>query len=418
MSYSIDLFKNLPSFDSWESLKEWLTSSEGGKLRVIEPRDSSFAIIRYVKGQSTKFDWFRSVVVDKSRRIPVCVAPPKASTLNEESVNEADVAEEFVDGTMINLFLVKGETKVHMATRSRLGGNTRFYENGKTFEEMLNEALKENSIERLEDIVPDLTDSTEACFISLVLQHPSNRIVKNISKPTFVIIHQGTVSSDGIVQIQENAEDFKCVVKKEAGYVDFFEVQPYNLQAVRAAKTIEAWVTQYAQEKGFGWQGLVLKDGRGKRWRVRSQVYETVRRIRGNESSPLERYARLRRTRTVEQYLAFYPEDHEVFYEIEGQLRKNTRQLVQLYADAFRSRKTPYHELPWPYKHHVSVLHNLFKTSLREIGKKVDLDEVIRYVNTLPVEDLANMMKVHSMTPSQPKNLTVTVTEEKREVNA
>jgi hypothetical protein len=122
-----------------------------------------------------------------------------------------------------------------------------------------------------------------------------------------------------------------------------------------------------------------------------------VRRIRGNESSKEERFARLRKTRGMTQYLAFYPEDREAMYELEGLLRKNTRQLYTFYGDVFRGRKTPYHELPWPYKHHVSVLHNLFKDVLRAQSKKVTLEEVVKYVNGLGLEDLVNMTKVHSL---------------------
>jgi hypothetical protein len=161
---------------------------------------------------------------------------------------------------------------------------------------------------------------------------------------------------------------------------------------------VKDWVSAQALERGFGWQGLVLKDGAGNRWRQRSEVYETVRRLRGNTSTSAERYANQRRARTTEQYLSFYPEDRDAFYNLEGLLRKNTRNLFHFYVDTFRSRKTAFHELPWPYKHHVSVLHNYYKNTLREQKKKVDLQEAIRYVNTLANEDLANMMKEHVLT--------------------
>jgi len=99
----------------------------------------------------------------------------------------------------------------------------------------------------------------------------------------------------------------------------------------------------------------------------------------------------------MDQYLAFFPEDRETLYELEGRFRKNTKQLFQFYTDVFRSRKTAYHTLPWPYKHHVSVLHTMFKDVLKALGKKVDLEEVIRYTNGLGLEDSANMAKVHKL---------------------
>jgi hypothetical protein len=217
-----------------------------------------------------------------------------------------------------------------------------------------------------------------------------------VEKPIFYIVHQGWVFPDGRVEITEDAADFRCETSAD-DEDGFFEIPGYNLEAVRAAKTVKDWVAKQSQERGHNWQGVVLKDGKGNRWRVRSDIYETVRRIRGNESTAAERFARLRKTRTVDNYLVFYPEDRDVFYALEGRLRKNTRNLSHFYNDVFRSRTTPYHELPWPYKHHVSVLHNLFKDTLRAQGKKVDLEQVIRYVNGLGQDDLVNMLKEHKL---------------------
>lgn len=387
MPYTTDVFTNWRAFESWSALKDWLQSADGGKLRIVEPKESVYALVRYVKGQSDfskpHVAWCRSVVVDTATRLPVCVAPPKASKFAEDVAAAAVQAEEFVDGTMINIYKVKGG-EPSLATRSRIGGKGRFYDGGATFEEMMGGIVTDHSK------ILKADDSASAVFTSIVLQHPSNRIVKSIETAGIQIVHQGSVASDGVVTIEEDAGEFHSELDADT------EIQPYNLEAIRGAKSVEAWVSQQAQERGFGWQGLVLKDGKGGRFRVRSQVYETVRRIRGNESSAEERFARLRKTRGMTQYLAFYPEDREAMYNLEGQLRKNTRQLYTFYGDVFRGRKTPYHELPWPYKHHVSVLHNLFKDVLRAQSKKVTLEEVVKYVNGLGLEDLVNMSKVHS----------------------
>lgn len=392
MTYTLTHFRSwMSNFSSWEDLRTWLQGEEGGKLRVIEPKHSPYALVRYVKGQSdfTKehVGWCRSVVVNKETRRVMSVAPPKASAITESTLSEATVAEEFVDGTMINLFRKSDTEEVELATRSRINANSRFYEGGPSFAEMLQEAMNGAKLSSIIECV----DTAYAEFTSVVVQHPKNRIVKRVDKPTFVILHQGWVGEDGSVIIHEDSADFHT----EGEHSDTIAL-PYKLERISGAKSVEAWVAEQAQTRGFGWQGVVMKDGKGKRWRVRSQVYETVRRIRGNESSVEERYARLRKERTMNQYLAFYPEDREVLYEIEGRLRANTRQLLRFYGDVFRARKTPYYELPWPYKHHVSVLHNEYKEKLKALKQTVDMAAVVSYVNTLELADLANMMKKHS----------------------
>jgi hypothetical protein len=379
MSYSIDVFSQWSSHNSWDSLKIWLTSPQGGNLRVVDPLDKSpYAIIRYIKEQSDfnqpHVPWCRSVIIKKETRSIVCVAPPRASKFTESDLDSVIVAEEFLDGTMINIFRENVDALPVITTRSRIGGESRFYDGSLTFAQMLKDA-----VENINDILPS---SDKPTFVSVVLQHPKNRIVKNIEKPTYHIVHQGSVNSDGTVTISETTET----------------IPKYNLNAIRGAKNVEAWVTQQSQQQGFGWQGLVLKDGKGRRWRLRSQVYETVRRIRGNESGSTERFARLRLANTVDQYVVFYPEDRETFYTLEGNLRKNTRQLLHFYKETFRTHKIEYKQLPWPYKHHVSVLHNLYKDMLRAKNQFIDLPAVIRYVNGLSVEDLVNMTKVHNIT--------------------
>jgi hypothetical protein len=397
MPYELDVFKSWPTMSSWEELKNFLISEAGGLLRVVEPRDSAYALIRYKKGVSNfnlaHVPWCRSVVVHKDSRLPVCVSPVKSDVITDSSVNDATVAEELIDGTMLNVFHAAGDESVVVSTRGRLGADKSFYSGSPSFRSMLDEAMVSQGVNTFADMLPSNTSSLHR-FTSTVLQHPANRIVKSIDTPSFAIVHQGWVTGDGSVFIEEDASEFNYVSSKET---DNSEIQPYNIESVRSAKTVKDWVSTQAQTRGFGWQGLVLKDGKGRRWRQRSEVYETVRALRGNELTPGERYARLRKTRVVDQYLAFYSEDKQTLYDLEGLLRNNTRQLLNFYVDVFRSRKTLFHELPWPYKHHVSVLHNYYKNTLRNNNVKVDFTEVVKYVNNLSMEDTVNMLKKHNL---------------------
>jgi hypothetical protein len=399
MPYTITCFRNWATdHASWESLSQWLQSEQGGKLRIVDPRNAGYAIVRYVKGQSDfekeHVPWCRSVVINKTTRLPVSIAPPKGKPVTNSSPNTAQsiTAEEFMDGTMVNIFQDGDGETVQMATRSRVGGGGAFYQTGRTFEEMCKDALQVNHGLKFDDLVQNKAVEQSASFTSIVLQHPSNRIVKQIHSPTFAIVHQGLVEADGTITIEEDPAKFQTKGESKGE-----TIQTYAVASIRAAKSVVSWVAQQAQERGFGWQGVVIKDGNGNRWRIRSQVYETVRRIRGNESTHEERYARLRKARMVDQYLAFYPEDREQLYEIEGRFRKHTKQLAHLYGEVFRAKKIAYNDLPWPYKHHVSVLHNLYKDTLRKEGKKITLEEVIVYVNGLSLEDTHNMMKEHTL---------------------
>lgn len=401
MSYTIHAFTNWVGFDSWATLRNWLLSPEGGKLRIVEPSNSPFALVRYVKGQSDfslpHVRWCRSVVVDKERRLPVCVSPPKGNLLTDEIVhtlhseNGDSFVEDFVDGTMMNVYSTDGETGV--STRSRIGATkSKFYKEGTSFRLMFDEALKEHGVVTYDQILPEFVNDVASVFTSVVLQHPKNRIVTPVSKPTYKIVHQGRVFPDGRVELSEHS--FRHAAQYDTSN-PYFVIGNYKLDQILNKGGLEKWVRDRSAQNGFGWQGCVARDGKGNRYRIRSQGFEAVRHIRGNEPSVEERFARLRKSRQQSQYLAFYPEDTQPFYEVEGVLRSNTRRLLGEYIATFRTRKVPYNELVWPYKHHVSVLHNVYKDILKPQGKKVTLEEVIHYVNSLGVEDLANMCKQH-----------------------
>jgi len=389
MPYQVNVFQNwVSSYKSWDELKGWLTSEAGGLLNVMEPSNSKYALVRYVRNVS-KMDgaphvrWCRSVIVDKESRVPISVSPPKSSELNEASATSAVVAEEFVEGTMMSIFHSAGDEAVGVATRGRIGADKSFYETSPTFRSMLDDAMKSQSV-GFDDVLPS---SGLHRFATVVLQHPQNRLVKNVISPCVYVVQQGWVEADGTVHIEEDSSLFK----KE------LVVPTYSLESVHGAKSVKEWVTAQSKSRDSGWQGLVIKDRQGNRWRERSESYETVRRLRGNDSTSKECYTRLRKTKSVEQYLALYPAEKTSFYDLEGMLRKNTRNLYRFYVDTFGTRKVLFHELPWPYKHHVSVLHNYFKDVLRKDKKRVELETVIHYVNSLNFLDTVNMLKEHKL---------------------
>jgi hypothetical protein len=385
MTYTVDHFASwAEKHSTWNSLREWLVSAEGGKLRIVEPKTSPYALIRYVKESSdlskSHVRWCRSVLIHKESRQIRSVAPPRGEDLSETTtIPETLSLETFEEGTMITIFrdLQNGVT---LSTRSRVGAKGRFYDNGPTFESMLKDAL--GSVE-VESLLPPLlaSEGSVAVFATVVVRHPENRIVAPVEKPTAVLIHQGTIRKTGAVELNESPS-----VIGISG--------PSSLEVSgKTFKALERSLTEMAHEKGQFWQGAVLRDGSGNRYRWRNPSYVLIKNLRGNESNPGERFARLRKTRTLDQYKMVFNGESKALYEMEGNLRKNTRQLFHFYCDVFKARTTQFYRLPWPFKHHVSVLHNMFKNELFKQGKKVDLEVVIRYVNGLTNEDLANFTK-------------------------
>ena len=375
---SADLFN--ANGANWETLKTSLT--ERG-LRVIDPKEGSYAIVRYdrAKGEVTDDQkLFRSVVYSKETCTVVCVAPTKSSVISEvQWPLSVHSVQDFVDGVMINIFW-HGGSEAQVVTRSRLGADNKFYSE-LSFLDMLKEAVPD-----LETLKPFVDQATQ--FVSLVLQHPANRVVTEVKEARVNIVHAGFVLEDGSVRIEEDAISWLPAVQK-------FGVSERTLSAESLAslEALTANVQEQASTLGYMWQGYCLKDGAGKRWRIRNKEYSQVKSLRGNESDAVSRFSRVRSSRCLKRYLKYYPEDETTFYKLEGGLRQATRKLLGLYVDTFKFKKQEFSTLVWPYKHHVSVLHNQFKEVLKPQKKTVDLAYVIEYINGLSVEDMANLFK-------------------------
>lgn len=372
------------------NLEEFKTRIQEGahKLRVIVPAAGRFGIVRYVKGQSdfthAETGYARSIVFEKDTGRVVCVAPSKSASIvmNEwkiPQINDWDnivCAEEFMDGTMINLFQLAGDSTIHIATRSRIGGDTTFYAGGPSFEKMLRDACPQ-----LDTFFEGQhLDGFYSRFASILLQHPSNRIVVPIAKPAMYVVMAGMVSTDGIIHVDNGAfADYR------PPRVDISYIQSMG---------IHRWLQDRQMSFGIATQGVVLYRKDGTRLKYRTQLYNSVRELRGNESLAYERFARIRKANALRKYIHYYPEDKEVFYDLEGRLRTQTHTLYKMYADTFITRTLAFASCPWPFKHHVSVLHNIYKETLKGRGCKIGLDQVVSYVNSLSVEDTANLLKL------------------------
>lgn len=380
MSYS-NLTEFMHTTPSWDIAKEAFLQKM--KLRIVEPPNADYAIVRYVKDQSDFTDSavpeFRSIVIHKPTNKVVCVAPPKSKPYNTENVeNKVVHAQEFIDGTMLNIFRdVDGIIKV--SSRSRIGvAKTKFSE--MTFQEMVNDALSITPIKHYSELIPEGWSS-----VSIIFNHIQNRIVCPVVLPKVYIVSMSKIANDGtITTIYNDYPESHSI----------YAVPSYDLNAV--GQTIES-INQYVLMKSLAqkhaWQGIVLYTDTGDRVKIRNSFYLSVKILRGNDVSMEDRYSRLRRGKNIKQYLDYFPEDKDIFYEMENRLRNNTKKLYELYVKTNITHEIKYEDLGWPFKFHVSVLRRRYKELLKEMKEKVSLAYVITYVNNLSDEDGANILK-------------------------
>jgi hypothetical protein len=376
---SIRIFADLRAkYVSWDALKTFLTGEDGGRLLIVG--EGPKVIIRYDKKASNfqipYVHAFRSVIWDTVANIPVSIAPFKAS---EGEPFGANVIQDFVEGTMIHAYRTNQDSEVQLSTRTKLGAKTRFYSR-RNFDELVRETPQWPS---LQTILPVGSEQYVYTFANIVLQHPEHRIVANIKEPRLYITSIGSVKSDGSVEIQENPELWSPNAAALAP--DTIVAPSMNITEGSSA----ALLTQQMAIRGWTWQGLVFKNTSSlQRWRLRSPIYTPVRDLRGSEADSYTRFLRLRHNNQLHHYIAYFPEEEKEFYELEGKLREQTREIFRLYNAVHRAPKPDRKSLKdvaWPFNKYVYTLHSLYMSQLKPIGQPLSIENVIQYVNALPV---------------------------------
>jgi hypothetical protein len=386
MSYQITTFQELKtSYPTWDALETYITSPEGGTIRSVG--QDRYRILRYTKGISDlkvpHGKWMRSVVWDTHSNLPVCVAPPKAENGDVPTGGMVYTSEDFMDGMMINVFrTVDAPNELQIATRTQIGAGGKFYSD-KSFAQLFEEALVAMNVTK-EDILNHLFAVNEmfpSSFASLVLQHPEHRVVSRCRTPRLWIVHSGVVSREGGVSINELAVEWP----------DRFKI-PLSTMTFSDDNALSNHFDSTCKERGWFYQGMVFKDSKGKRWRMRNPNYLYLRSLRGSEATSVERFLRLRSESKVTEYLKHYGEDRQTFWDFEQMLRVKTQEVFDSYCAVHKSREKKLEDLPWAVKPCVFKLHSHYLEHLRPNNEKVYMKHAVELVNNLALYEQKRLL--------------------------
>jgi len=372
---STSVFSTLISeYKTWSALSAYLMSEAGGSLRIYDRStpENPFALVRYVKGKSdlskTHVRAFRSVVWDTLENRPVSVTPFKSES--GESLPESDpiqgfTVERFVDGVMIGAFFDRYADQWRIHTRSALDANTRFYSQFTTFAKMFYQAVPADTW---------LFLNKELSY-TWVLQHPENRIVVPVSRPTVTLIQAVAIAPDSAVSLMSTVPTNLKIQGEFASWTD-----------VRAR--LADWNTQFKH----GAQGIVVKElSTGQRWKIRTAEYNRVRQLRGNTARRDYLWLTMWRAGNLREYLALFPEERGPSNMLIEQWKKVTSDVFHFYTDVFKARTLQKTAIPPKYRPFVYGLHSLFMETLKPTGKTVVWKTALEFMNG---RDVAQMLFV------------------------
>ena len=382
--------------NSISEFNQLINNNEMTDLNILNKHEcqvkgNNYKVIRYNKNiLSTSliptYGLCRSIILNSENKV-LSFSPPKSIPtdefiINYDSDDESLIVEEFVEGTMINVFWDDkcGLTGCwEIATRNSVGAETSFYKyvHAKTFRTMFLEALLVNNL-NLDMLNRDYS-------YSFVLQHPENRIVVPFVKPQLYLVAVYLITQ----------------IRKPEEKLDIVNVFPANMRVVKENELWKNTTIKFPQQYSFksyceliekyasmntpyNILGVVIYSTKtGERCKIRNPVYEQVRVLKGNQPKLQYQYLVLRNQGKVVDYLKYYPESKKNFSQFRDQVHLFTNTLFSNYLLCYVKKEKPLTEFSEQYRSHMFKLHQIYISELREKKLFVTNTVVIKYVNSL-----------------------------------
>ena len=356
--------------------------------------NQTYKIVRYNKDILAMdliptYGLLRSVIINSDNQV-VGFAPPKSLPADHfikkyETRSDYIIAQEFVEGTMINVFYDQSASSWKIATRNTVDAEVSFYkkENGKTFKNMFEEACKENNF-NLETL------NSHFCY-SFVLQHPDNRIVVPFSKPQLYLVEAYEITNDqkGFVVIPQNISAVRTNGQWSQTTIRFPEVYEFTTYSELIEKFASA-------NTPYNIMGIVIKNMiTNERTKIRNPIYEEVRHLKGNQTKLQYQYLTLRSEGKLPEFLKYYPENKKDFSECRTQVHIFTNALHYNYLACYVRKEKPLGEFGPQFRTHMFNIHQQFINDLRPHKLFVTNTVVQKYVNNLHPSLLMHSLNYH-----------------------
>jgi hypothetical protein len=336
---------------------------------------------------------YRSVIVSANK--VVVYSPEKSLDFEKFTAKYPDTndcwIEDFVDGTMINVFYDNANETWEIATKSTVGANMVFFNDIKNYD-IFNDETKEeqpNNItfrsmffESCKFCKFDINSLDKKYSYSFIMQHPYNRIVTPIKTPLLYLLkvyHIDNTNFPIVSIVEKNIQEFVSSRPSVFANTGIHLINKYPIT------TSYEDFNRYFNGRfaPFHCVGSIIYNVDGTRTKIRNVNYEDVRKLRGNQPKLQFNYYALKKDGKIKEFLHYYPEHIILFNKFKQSMFEYTHQLHTNYVNCFIKKEKPLKDYAFQYKNHMYKLHQQYKTELKVAGKVVDKKAVINYVNDL-----------------------------------
>lgn len=332
---------------------------------------------------------WRSVVYSDRLNI---FSPPKAFRLDEfmnrYSITDCGV-EEFVEGTMINLFYDKGIDNWEIASKSSIGGNVTFFQDQPTFSELFNDICSDLDI--------DINKFSQEYSYSFVIQHPKNKFVIPIKEKRLYLIAMYKIDCDNL-KVTEILPIHRCETDNPILSLDSDILTKLSFPSVYYYKydiSYSALIDEFgSMNTNIYVMGVVIHHINGARTKIRNPNYDYLKCLRGNNNKLQYQYLCLRKLKNIKEYLQYFPENHNKFNTYRRQIHLFTNSLYKNYISCYIKKEKPLKEFSPQFTTHMYNIHQHY-LSIRDQNGYINKLIVINYVNQLESAKLMYTLNYH-----------------------
>ena len=318
---------------------------------------------------------FRSVVLNEDCKV-IGFSPPMCETKDVVlDVDNIQFAEEFVEGTMVNVFYNSANDvqSWEFSTKNTISPVEK--PAGKCFRSMFLEACANANL-NFDDL------PKEYCY-SFVMKHPDNVIVAPVKNTALYII---------AIYLVKNSDDLSAATAYEMErsvlrWSSFSKVShPARLGMKKGQGDFDKIVKTYASTDSlYYYPGVMFRTFSGERFKLRNPNYEMVKNTKGLSARSEFVYLHLKQLGYVRKHFERCPEDELTFFDFQSNLYNYTSSLHKNYLDCYIYKKMSLKDFPIKYRNNMYKLHNDYLHVLKPEGKRVTLSHVVQFVNNLSV---------------------------------
>jgi hypothetical protein len=373
------------------------------KICTNQDTNQNYTIVGYDKSNYTDIDrqtvgLLRSVVYNDIGQV-VVYSPQSSINVKDELFIQTFpmYPQEYIDGTMINVFWDENINDWEIATSRCVGANLGFYIKpySMTFREMFFETCEDIGLD-LNVLLKDINGNRLS--YSFVLQHVNNRIVTPIYINALYLINIYEIKQDSNSLIiyphpPQLSQDFPEVyhailpntyIQTPKSYDIIYTLEEFNKSIHNFNNTI------------YNIKGIVYNDlSDNSRSKCRNIQYEYVSVLKGHQPKLQYRYYELVYKKQLEEYYLYYPEDTILFNYYESLKVYLIDILYYYYVSCYIKHTCTIETCPYEYRPHMKALHSYYLSTLKSINLYVTDLTVHLYVNKLPIPRLMYTINYH-----------------------